>query len=204
MDMIDKIIKVLTKPFDFFESLKKEKGIKDAFVYLVILSLIATVLAVVVGYFFQGFSLSLVSKLLGIDMPQEQFSFGYLFIWAIISYSIGLAASFLVAGLLHVWILIFGGKADYNKTYQLYIYTRTPGFVFGWIPVLSSLIWIYNLVLLIIGTEKVHEISRLRAVLMYVIPIAVLILFYILIFVIVIAVLGTSFFKQGLTQGMLS
>ena len=191
MDLINKIKNVLINPFKFFENLKKEKGIRDAFIYLVILSLFAAVFGTVVGYFFQEFSLGMVSKVLGLTLPKPEYSFGYLFFWALIGYAIGLVMSFVWAGLLHAWILIFGGKGNYTKTYQLSVYYRTPRFVFGWIPVVSSLVWIYNLILLIIGTEKVHDISRLRAILMYLIPVGVLILFVILILVFMVVVFAS-------------
>ena len=81
-----------------------------------------------------------------------------------------LAFSFLWAGILHVWILIFNGKQDYSKTYQLYVYTRTPRFVFGWIPFVNFFVGIYSLILLIYGTTEVHKIKFRTSALMYIIP----------------------------------
>jgi len=201
MDLINKIIKVLIDPLNFFADLKKEKGVKKAFIYLLILLFFSTILGTVVGYLAQSFSFNIVSKILNLNLPQPEYSFGTIFFWALVGYPISALLSFVWAGLLHVWILIFRGKADYTKTYQLYIYSQTPRFVFGWIPIVSSFIWIYDLVLLIIGTEKVHEISRLRAVLMYIIPIGLLILFYILIIILVIFVFKTNpSFLAGLSK----
>ena len=88
-----------------------------------------------------------------------------------------LLLGFFIAGLLHAWILIFRGKAGYDKTYQLYVYSRTPQFLFGWIPVLGFIAYIYGLVILIMGTMKMHKISKTKSILMYVIPIGIFLLF---------------------------
>ena len=100
--------------------------------------------------------------------PQPGIAFVMLFF--IISYPFRLGFSFLWAAILYVWILLFEGQADYKKTYQLYAYTKTPIFIFGWIPVLGFLAGIYRLILLIYGTAEVHKIRFRTAVLMYVIP----------------------------------
>jgi hypothetical protein len=194
-DLIGKIKNILINPFNFFERIRKEKGIKDAFVYLAVLSLAMAVLGAVVGYLFQGISFDLVSKLLNIDVPRPEIGFGTILFWAVLGYCAGLGLSFVWAAVLHVWILIFGGKANYAKTYQLAVYSATPRFVFGWIPIVNYFVWIYWLILLIIGTEKVHELSRLRAVLIYAIPAAALILVYILIIVLAIVILGSGILK---------
>src|SRR3989344_2579126 len=43
-----------------------------------------------------------------------------------------------------------------------------------WIPFLGFVGQIWSLILLIIGTQEVHGISRTKAILMYVLPLAVL------------------------------
>ncbi len=101
-----------------------------------------------------------------------------LILFSVLGYGAMLLLSFVFAGLLHGWILLFGGKEKYAKTYQLYIYSSTPGYVFGWIPFIGYFALIYDLILLIIGTQKVHKISPMKSILMYVIPAVLLILFF--------------------------
>jgi len=192
MNIIDKIVNILTRPFEFFKGLKKEKGIKEAFIYFAVLSLLFTVLATIFGLLMQTFTTNVVSKLFGFAVPKEELSTGWIAFWAVIGYFVGLGLSFVWAGLLHVWILIFGGKGDYTKTYQLSVYAQTPKFVLGWFPFISYVIWIYDVILLIIGTEKVHDVSKLRAILMYVIPIAVITILYIFIFAFAIVLLKSN------------
>lgn len=176
MKILLKIKDVLISPQKFFQRIQKEKGFKKAFVYFAILSLFA----MIVGYIFGLLMVPIYQKILAsfsLSIPVMQYTSGWVVLNSIIGYLVGLLGSFIVAGLLHAWILIFRGKADYEKTYQLYVYSRTPTFVFGWIPVLGFIASIYGLVLLIIGTMKLHKISKTKSILMYVIPIGILFLF---------------------------
>jgi hypothetical protein len=158
MEMILKIRDILFKPASFFKGLKREKGIKKVFKYLFILCLFSAIL---------------------MFLPTHPFL-------AIISLGIGLVSSFIIAAILHVWILLFGGKKGYEKTYQLYVYSSTPRFLATWIllgfaifgikletvwvyllEIIYSVGVIYSLVLLTIGTQKMHDVSRKRSIFMY-------------------------------------
>jgi len=174
--MLTKIKAVLTAPRKFFQRIQKEKGFKKAFIYFAILSLFSAV----VGFLFSLLMLPLYQQILSslsLNIPTLQYNSGWMILNQLLGYLIGLLACFIVAGLLHAWILIFGGKADYVKTYQLYVYSRTPQFLFGWIPVLGFIAYIYGLVILIIGTMSLHKIRKTKAILMYVIPIGLFFLF---------------------------
>ncbi|MBW2986107.1 YIP1 family protein [Candidatus Woesearchaeota archaeon] len=176
MVMLTKIKAVLTAPRKFFQRIQKEKGFKKAFIYFAILSLFSAV----VGFLFSLLMLPLYQQILSslsLNIPTLQYNSGWMILNQLLGYLIGLLACFIVAGLLHAWILIFGGKADYVKTYQLYVYSRTPQFLFGWIPVLGFIAYIYGLVILIIGTMSLHKIRKTKAILMYVIPIGLFFLF---------------------------
>lgn len=185
-NILDKIKKILTGPVKFFTRMKQEKGIEGALIYLLILSLFYIILASVIGSAFQQYSYSIMSKLFDVNLPRPHYTGYMLVLLAILGYLLIIASSFIAAGILHAWILIFGGKGSYTKTYQLYVYSRTPHFIFGWIPFVSFAAWIYDLILLIIGTEKIHKINRTRAILMYVIPAIFIVIAYILTLIFVI------------------
>ncbi len=170
-NLIHKIKQVLVEPINFFESLKREEGIKSAFIYLMILSLFSTLLGLIGKQLFQNYSYYFMLKVFGLSLPKPQYTASILTLSAFFGYGVGLISSFLMAGVLHVWILIFGGKENYSKAYQLYVYSKTPSFVAGWIPFFGYLVWLYDLVLLIIGTQKLYGIPKIRSILMYVIPI---------------------------------
>ncbi|MBW3011315.1 YIP1 family protein [Candidatus Woesearchaeota archaeon] len=186
MEFIEKIKSVLTEPSRFFSQIGKEKGIGPAFVYLLVLTIISSILAYIVMIFTGNLSAKIMYTMMGAGElaamadPTLIYGSGMLFFLFIIGIIAALVGSFVVAAILHVWILIFGGKNTYVETYKLYVYKSTPSLLLGWIPLLNMLTWIWGLVLLIIGTMKVHNISKKRAILMYVIPLIVLLAFFIL------------------------
>ena len=170
--MIQKAKDVLTDPMHFFDKIKEESGVKKAFIYFAILAFFSTLLAYLVNLVMPAYSIGIIERLFGTTIPAAAIQIPT--VWTTLMYyvlSLGLA--FVVAGLLHLWILIFGGKADYTKSYQLYVYAYTPTYVLGWIPFLGFFAGVYSLILLILGTEKMHDISRKKAILMYVIPAAI-------------------------------
>ena len=182
MKLINRTLSVLTKPTQYFRNINKETGLKDAFIFFAVYSLIFGIIGLVVGYLMKDLMPSLYSYL-GLDIltqiiekSQAAYNIRMVIFMFVIGYPIGLALSFLAAALLHVWILIFDGKADYKKTYQLYVYTSTPKFIFGWIPFIGLFSSIYSLILLIYGTTEVHKIKLRTSTLMYIIPYVVLIL----------------------------
>ena len=172
MKVIYKIKQILFSPNSFFSSLKKEKKVDGAFGYFAIISLIGSVFFFL-SVFFQWSDFSFFSFL------NPSGDFGGLLIITIFIYGLGLGFSFVNAGVLHIWIKIFGGKSKYSKTYQLYVYTSTPTLLLSWIPFIGFLSSFYDLTLLIIGTPKIHkEINLNKSIFMYVIPVAVFVLLY--------------------------
>ena len=175
---------VLSEPARFFKQLKTETGIKSAFTYLLMLGLWNSALGLLVTLLFNDYSYNLIFRKVlstitspGAFLPQP--TTGETIFWGVLGYGLLLGLSFIKVGILHGWICLFGGKEKYAKTYQLYIYSSTPAFVLGWIPFIGFFTWIYDMVLLIIGTQKIHKISPLKSVLMYLIPIVLFILFLI-------------------------
>ena len=187
MGMWQKAKLVLREPTVFFSHLRtKEKGVRDAFKFYAIFSLVGIILTILVHplntAIWKGIFFPMAEAL-------SSTSTGQMAVTQIINYVLGLPFSFVMAGILHVWILIWSGREPYSKTYQLSVYSATPYFLFGWIPILGSLVFIYWLVLIIIGTQHVQRIPKTKSMLMYILPIALLILF-------LIAVFGWAFMTQ--------
>ena len=186
MDIFQVIKRVVTEPTAYFRSVGKGKEqLGFAFGYFALLSLLNMLLGLLTSLmFFSAFFplMQNMMSLLGASFPGI-FTGGALVRNALFSYALGLGFSFVYAGLLHVWILLFGGKQRYGKTYELGAYAGTPALLLGWIPFLGFVGQIWSLILLIIGTQEVHGISRTKAILMYVIPL-VLIFFLMLLFMV--------------------
>ncbi|MDI3474013.1 MAG: hypothetical protein PWR30_336 [Candidatus Woesearchaeota archaeon] len=167
-----KIKNIFVNPREFFSGLN-EQGIGKAFlyslvfilIYQAIISLIFTEGAQVRAYAVLGEAR--VSIFYGWQM------FSRLFIGSVIWRILLL---FIFSLLLHIWIMIFKGSGSYEKTFQLVVYSRTPVWLLGWIPIVRILAWAYNVILLIIGTEKLHKIENKTATWMYLGPIIIFVL----------------------------
>ncbi|MDP2750098.1 MAG: Yip1 family protein [Nanoarchaeota archaeon] len=192
MAIITKIEKILFEPNVFFKELHKEKGIKTAYIYFAALFLLCSFLAVVVGFFFSKYYIALMSAVFGIKIPFAERSILQSLVVLIINYLFGLVTIFVGTGLIYLWCLIFGGKANYVKTFQMCVYSKTPVFVFGWVPVIGLFAWFYELGLLIIGTREIHKISKSKSILMYAIPVALFMLFILIIIIIMLAMIKSD------------
>jgi len=183
MHIIDTIAKLFSKPRDFFKGIRKEKTIKDAFFINLIFGLFYCVILMIFLFlmvsFFRMFT----------PAGKNTFPMYILFILVAVWFVLVIIFNFIWAGILHVWILIFGGKKGYKQTYQLSIYSSIPTYLLGWFPLIGLFASVYSVYLLIIGTQEVHGISKMKSILMYVIPIAVfallIIIFYIFIMVMI-------------------
>ena len=170
MNIIKRAVTVLTKPREFFSVMKKETGYRNAWLYFAVLSLVFTALSTAVVLVFGPVLLTGFFSFVGMPTslpPEASLS---IVLTTVLGYAFGLAMVFVGAGLLHIWVLIFGGKGGYQKSFQLAVYASTPKYVFGWIPFIGGLSGIYDLILVIIGTQALHGISKKKAILMYVIP----------------------------------
>jgi hypothetical protein len=74
------------------------------------------------------------------------------------------ASLFITGSLTHLFVRAFGGRKGYGNTMKAFAYGETPLFLFGWIPFVGTLFWVWALVLNIIGISRLHEISTGRAV----------------------------------------
>jgi hypothetical protein len=204
MNHLERVKLLLSNPKKFFAGLKKEKGVGMAFKYFAILSLINVLFGFIILLIFQS--------VLPVSSFGKAYSMGigmFMFFMMIFLYVVGLGISFVAAGILHVWIIIFGGKSSYEKTYQLYVYQNVPSFLFGWLPYVGYGAYIYSLILLIIGTPQVHkQISLKKSILMYLIPLAVFLLFVLFFFGIVFLLISgfstSALVGQAMGMGMMN
>jgi hypothetical protein len=68
------------------------------------------------------------------------------------------------ATVLHLGVICAGGHAGLGQTAKTLFYAKTPYLVFGWIPILGSVVPLYSLGLTLIGIRAVHGISWPRTV----------------------------------------
>jgi hypothetical protein len=92
---------------------------------------------------------------------------------------------FLGGAILHLFVLLVGGRKGVEQTLKAVMYSATPIFVLGWIPLIGFLTLIYALFLEILAVRELQEVSTGRAIL------AVLLPFFLLL---VLVILGLLFF----------
>lgn len=176
-----KVKEIFTKPSLFFKNLKYEEGIGNALLFYFIIILIVNLIGLVIGYLFLDQIIDLTYKFLNF-IPEEKITIGFpkLYSESIQSLTQSIIWVFIGAGILHIWLKIFGGEATYKKTFQLYVYSSTPAILLGFIPLLSFILWIWTMILLIIGSQRTHNLEKNKAILIISIP-------YVLINIIILA-----------------
>ena len=180
---------LLTNPEGFFTTLKKETSLKDAYLFYVVLSAFSLFMSCIMYLLFGNVVSNMMLTMFGLPVSQSLDTW-LMILFFFIGYIFNLGLIFLWAGITHVWILIFGGKEKYTKTFNMYVYSSTPQYLFNWIPFVSFFAWIYSLILLIIGTSAIHKFSKLKSTLIFVVPLIVLGII-ILIFIGMVAYFGT-------------
>jgi hypothetical protein len=199
MTLSDKVSAILTKPTTFFRKLN-EKGVGDAFRYLALFYLVFLALTVLISVYTTSVLMGVMQSYFGSSMMASP-SMGLRLLFALIGYPFSLLLSFVGAGILYLYLLIFGGKASYSQTYQLAVYAYTPTFLLGWIPLVSVVTGIWSFALLVIGTAEIHKMSRLKAALLYLIPgIIIAFLAALLISIIAAALIASKVVMPALTQ----
>ena len=188
MNILNKIKLILFNPDKFFSSLK-EKTIQDSLLYYIILLAFNAIMGYLILLIFGDVFIRYLYNLFNLNLALPTLNAINLFGQVILGYIFAIAFSFLMVGILYVWLLIFGGSKGYAKTYQLYAYSLTPSLLLKWIPFLSFFIWIYDLVLLVIGTKKIYNFSTTKAVLIYIIPVIIIFILVLFLFIGILAVL---------------
>lgn len=101
------------------------------------------------------------------------------------------AGAFLSAGIYHLALMVVGGaKKPYEATFRIVSYAGGACSILQLVPVCGGFImWIWSLVLMVIGFSEVHGISRGRALIAVLLPVIVC---CVLTFAVIIA-MGASF-----------
>ena len=76
----------------------------------------------------------------------------------------------------HVFVLLMGGEKGVGQTVKTTMYAATPALLFGWIPFVGVIGFIWSLVLLVIGLKENHKMENVNAVLVIIIPIVLCII----------------------------
>ena len=170
-EFVDKTKKLLRTPEAFFNAIEKEKTWKEAFTYSIVLSIIAALFGVLeITLLYPLFK----NELSGIFTPETKPQFLDVLPAFFVSAIIVIALGFVWAGALHLWLKVCRLKGDYWSAYKAYTYSRAPLSLFGWIPYVGVLFSLYSIYLLVVGISVHYKLSRKKALLLIIIPLALL------------------------------
>jgi hypothetical protein len=178
--LIETTQQVLTAPAAFFRAMPVTGGIGSPLLYALILGYAGIVVTAIYEFVMTtviGTSLGSFGDL-GADgeafarmLPALQGGIGLgvkLFLGPVFL----VAALFVVAGIMHLGLLLFGGAArGFEATFRVMCYSEATA-VFQVIPICGQLIGsVYMLVLLTIGLAEAHGTTRVKALLAVLLPV---------------------------------
>lgn len=113
----------------------------------------------------------------------------FVFLMTLIGVFIG---ALIFSAWLHVWVYILGGHRGIFQSIKTFMYGGTPVLLFGWIPVLGFLFFLWSLYLVIVGIKELQEISMARAILAVFIAVMVPLILLVIIASYLIIAYGTA------------
>jgi hypothetical protein len=91
---------------------------------------------------------------------------------------ISLLGIFVTGLFYHAFVVLMGGQKGVTQTLKTTMYASTPFLIFGWIPFVSIIAYIWYLVLLVLGIKENHEMEIGNAILVVFIPIVLIFLLF--------------------------
>ena len=189
LSFVDSVIGVFKDPITTFQK-ERESTIRDASLYFVILFVIYSILGGIISFFFMNNAVTPVIPALSGLFP------GFNAISLLILMTVVLMFIFIIvwALILHLVVLLLGGKNGIQETLKAVFYSSTPFFVFGWIPMVSFVFMLWSLALSIIGVRELQNISVGKSILAVIVALSITYLF----FGVIIAGIVISAFKPGM------
>lgn len=163
-------LEVLKKPAKFFDALEIKDSYFEPLYFCMINYVIVAVISVAYNVFLKkGLTLP---EILAVIILAPIFM---LFIFPLLIFA--------VAAIMHLAVLLFGGKGGFKGTFNVLSYSSVTG-VIGLLPYIGPLLnWVWNITIGVIGYKRVHKLSTQKAALAYCLPF----LFFILILLAAIA-----------------
>lgn len=186
MGWLESVKNVIGSPDSFFSKMPTSGGFKPPLRFA---SINLTILGVIFGLivsFMLSFILSILTLATGkggtaLNLIKGVTGFGIISIPLVIvaSLIVGIISIFVTSGILHVLLLLFGGKGNFEGTFRVMAYT-TALLILAWIPFVNIFVAFYAVYIEIVGFSKVHRISKKRTFLAIILPTLILALIFLL------------------------
>lgn len=152
--IVDAFVRVLTRPSEFWASVREQRGFGPPIIFAVVMGLVAGVVGAILAVTGLGMLLGGVGGAIGgvvgvagiITMP--------------IAYAIG---CFIGGGIVYLIALIAGGKADYEQSVRIASYASAVGpiaVVVSFVPLLGIVPSLYGLYLVALGVIAIEVADR--------------------------------------------
>jgi len=164
---------VMFNPLNFYAKLPQKFRYREASIfYLKVNALILGIVALLILLFVAILS-STFGSLFGQSQVFAQFGFMIVLLIIIIALPILLLINwgflFLGAGIIHLFVLMFGSKQGYQETFKALAYSQAPA-IFSIIPFIGYAAAVYSVILEIIGIKERHKLDWGRSVAVILIP----------------------------------
>jgi len=170
MRILEKIKTVLVSPKNFFQEMKREKGLKKAFLFSVLLSPISILVGMLLN----------IPDSYGVAVANALAFLPYHFAASIAFLSgwlLTVLLPFVIATIYHIFALALKGKGKYEASYKAAVYSNTPSYLLGWLWFPFSLIvTLWSFALSVLGLKAPHALKLHKAFLVAVSPYAILFL----------------------------
>jgi len=165
LDFFNKVKGFFLSPIQTFQDVKDEamRGALRYFIaWLIIYSILFAIIISLMGPVINPGPIQPI-----FDITVGIFGAIALFFIVLISGIIGLVIG---AAIMHLFVILVGGKQGYAQTLKATVYAATPMYLIGWIPLLGFAGGIWSFILVILGLRELHGISTGRAFLAAILP----------------------------------
>jgi len=125
-----KLKNVLIHPGRFFQTVKPETGIGNAFIFMLVISFMNVIVAAAILMFAVSMIAPLLSDPVFAAVPYASFlslimTLGVIYIFG--AYALSIGVSFLLVGITNVFVSFAGGKKGFYQTFKGLAYSGAPG-----------------------------------------------------------------------------
>jgi hypothetical protein len=190
--------KIMFEPIQFYEKLPTKIGYKEPTKFFLKISTITLgivyILLFIVGLFIMtlvGFAGGSSAGDTSLPLQIASLGIGLITVLAIIAFPLilllQLGILYVGTGIVHLFIILMGGKNEYKETFKITAYANAPN-VFGFIPIINYLAMAYAIILQVIGINKKHKLSIGRSVAAVILPYAIFgVIYFVFLFVFIMA-----------------
>jgi hypothetical protein len=144
----------------------KNVNLGDALKYYLIIVVINAILSAIIGLVIVNAIWAIFAPIFAqIGVPLSVAAGAGVVLFAILLIFVQLLMVFIIAGWLHIFVYLFGGRKGYIQTLKAISYGSTPSMLIGWIPFIGIIGAIWSLILAILGVRELQELTPGKAAL---------------------------------------